>query len=217
MKLFLSSAGLRPEFKDDFLGLLGKDPKKCKVAFIATAADPEPNKAFVKWSTDHIEEAGMSWYEVDLKGNNADRLRKELAPADIIWVNGGNTFYLLDQARTSGFVNIVKELLQSGKIYYGVSAGSYLACPTIEAARWKRLDDRNVVNMTDFTSLCLVNFLMIAHYEKRWREAVENGVKSTDLPVAVLTDQQAVMVYDGKIKIIGSGEKQTYNGFEEII
>jgi len=215
MKLFLSSAGLKPEFKEDFFKLLGKDPKQCKVAFIATAADPEPSKAFVKWSTDQIEEVGMSWYEVDLKGKDKADLRIELAPADIIWVNGGNTFYLLDHARKSGFDKVVKELLFDGKLYYGVSAGSYLVCPTIEAARWKRLDDRNVVHMTDFTSLGLVDFLIIAHYEEKWREAVENGVKSTDLPVAVLTDQQAVMIDDDKIKIVGDGSKLLFNGFEE--
>ena len=77
------------------------------------------------------------------------------------------------------------------------------------------MDDRNVVNMTDFTSLGLVDFLIIAHYEEKWREAVENGVKSTDLPVAVLTDQQAVMIDDDKIKIVGDGSKLLFNGFEE--
>lgn len=213
MKLFLSSAGLRPEFKNDFLKLLGKDPRRCKVAFIATAADPEPNKEFVKWSTEQIEEAGMGWYEVDLRGKNEAQLRHELAPADIIWVNGGNTFYLLDQARKSSFDTVIKEMLANGKLYYGVSAGSYLACPTIEAARWKRLDDRNVVKMTEFTSLGLVDFLIIAHYEEKWKEVVQNGVKSTKLPVVVLTDQQAVMVDSEKIQIVGDGSKLSFNGF----
>lgn len=216
MKLFLSSAGLRPEIKEEFFKLIGKDSTRCRVAFIATAADPEPNKALVKWSTDQIEEAGMRWYEVDLKGKDQEQLKQELTPADIIWVNGGNTFYLLDQVRKSGFDTVAKELLAGGKLYYGVSAGSYLACPTIETARWKRLDDRNVANMTDFNSLGLVDFLIIAHYEEKWKEAIENGVRSTNLPVVVLTDQQAVMVDGNIIKIVGSGLKRVFNGFKEI-
>lgn len=216
MKLFLTSAGLRDEFKEEFFNMLGKKPEDCKIAFIPTACDPELDKSYVKWTTDQIEAAGFPWYEVDLKSENAHTLRSKLTPADIIMVNGGNTFYLLDQARKSGFVDILRELLDGDKLYFGISAGSYLVCPNIEAAKWKGLDDENVVKMTDYSACGLVDFLIVAHYADKWQSSLESGLATTNFPVVALTDQQAVMVDGEKIKVVGDGEIRGYNGFRKI-
>lgn len=215
MKLFLSSAGLQPETKKDFFELLGKKPEDCLVAFIPTAADPEPDKSYVRWTIDQFEAEGFRLIEIDLKGENSRSLKHKLMPADVIVVNGGNTFYLLDQARKSGFVEIIPELLEEGKIYFGISAGSYLACPTIEAAEWKHLDDPRVVKLENYTALGLVNFLIVAHYAEKWQQALQTGVSSTNYPVATLSDQQAIVVNDYGTKIVGLGKSEKFNGFKE--
>lgn len=214
-KIFLSSAGLRPEFHDDFIEFLGKKPEDCSIAFIPTAADPEEDKSFVSWTTDQIEAAGFCWYEVDLKGENAESLKKKLAPADIIMVNGGNTFYLLDQARKSGFVDIIGNLLDGGKLYFGISAGSYLACPTIEAAKWKHLGDLDVVGSKDLSALGLVDFLIVAHYEEKYWMDVNKGAATTKLQVVTLTNNQAILIDGSHIGIVGGGGVLKLNNFEE--
>ena len=213
MKLFLSSAGIKPETKQSFLDLLGKNPKECTVAFIPTACDPEPDKTYVQWTIDQINELGLKLFTVDLKGENEDSLYDKLKSADIICVNGGNTFYLLDQAKKSGFDKVAKKLVDEGKIYFGVSAGSYLACPTIEASKWKHLDDPDVVGRTDLSALDLVNFIMVVHYEDKNKEAVENAVETTSYPVVVLTDKQGVVVNGDDIKLAGPEPVLKYNGF----
>lgn len=202
-KLFLSSAGIVPETKEDFLKLLGRNPSNLTVAFIPTAADPEKDQNFVQWSINQIKEIGMKFFTVDLKGENKDTLYKKLHQADIIWVNGGNTFYLLDQARKSGFDQIIEKLLDEGKIYVGVSAGSYLVCPTIESAKWKHVSDPDVIGLTNLTALNLVNFLVVTHYEEKIRQDIENGSQTTKLPIVALNDKQAIIVIDDDIKVIG--------------
>ena len=47
-KLFLTSAGIVKDIRNEFLKLLGKDPKNCSVCFITIAADPEKDKGFVE-------------------------------------------------------------------------------------------------------------------------------------------------------------------------
>ena len=210
-KLFLSSAGIVPETKQAFLDLLDRDPSGMVVAFIPTAAYPELNKSYVKLATDQIESLGMKVKTVDLVGENKDSLYQKLEDADIIWVNGGNTFYLLDQIKKSGFDTIIRKLLDEGKIYFGVSAGSYVACPTIEAAKWKHLDDPDVVNAKNLDALSFVDFLIIAHYEDVYKQAVVDGAKTTKQKVIVLTDQQAIVVNGEEIKIVGSGKELTIN------
>jgi dipeptidase E len=215
MKLFLSSAGIKPETKESFLKLLGKNPKEMTVAFIPTACDPEPDKSYVQWTIDQIEEVGLKCFTVDLKGENENSLKKKLEKADIICVNGGNTFYLLDQVKKSGFDKIIRSLLNKGKIYFGVSAGSYIACSTIEAAKWKKLGDPDVVGSNDLSSIRLCNFLIVAHYSEKYYDDVERGATTTKYPVVALTDQQAVIVNGDKIQIAGAGQKNIFNGFKE--
>ncbi len=196
MKLFLTSSGLRKEYENDFLKLLGKNPKDTKVAFIPTAADPEKDKSYVKKSVDELRKIGITQInEVDLKNENAKSLKEKLSKADVIYVNGGNTFYLLDWVRKSGFDKIIPNLLKKGKIYFGVSAGSYLACPTIEMATWRH-QDRNRIGVKDFSALKLVPFLITAHYTKDYKEIIEKEAKNTKYPIIALNDKQAVVVKD---------------------
>jgi dipeptidase E len=213
-KLFLSSEGLVPETKKYFFKILGKYPKDTTVAFIPTAADPQKNKTFVQWSIDQIKNEGMKVVKIDLKEENKISLYHKLKKCDVIWLNGGNTYYLLDKIKKSGFDKIINKLLESGKIYFGVSAGSYVACPNIEAAGWKHAD-RNINNLKNLTGLNFVPFIMTAHFEEAVKKAVEKGAKNTKLPVVALTDKQALIVKGKKYKVVGIGKKNFYNGFKE--
>ncbi len=214
-KLFLSSAGIVPETQQDFLDLIGRDPKGLKVAFIPTAAYPELDKSYVKSAINQIETLGMKVIQVDLVGKNKETLLQKLNDVDIIWVNGGNTFFLLDQIRKSGFDQIIGQLIDDGKIYVGLSAGSYVACPTNEAAKWKHIDDTEVVKLKNLKALNLVDFLIIAHYEEKYKQAVLDGAKTTKYPVVALTDKQAIVVRDESSTIVGDGPKFTLNNFRE--
>ena len=129
-------------------------------------------------------------------------------------MNGGNTFYLLHWVRRSGFDKVLSHFLLRGGLYVGVSAGSYIVCPTIEQATWKH-QDRNRVGMIDFTALNLVPFLITAHFEEKYRTIVEQAAKMTDYPIVALTDRQAIVVHGKKVQIIGEGKREYWNGFEE--
>ncbi|MEK6901511.1 MAG: Type 1 glutamine amidotransferase-like domain-containing protein, partial [Nanoarchaeota archaeon] len=94
------------------------------------------------------------------------------------------------------------------------SAGSYIACPTIEAATWKH-QDRNRVGMTNFKALNLVSFLITAHFEEKYRAIVEQAAKKTKYHIVALTDRQAIIVRGNKIKMVGEGKKEYWNGFKE--
>lgn len=234
MKLFLSSSGLRINiYEKDFLKLLDKPANQTRVAFIPTAADPEDDKSYVQKSIDELKEIGITEIEeIDLKYENEKSLMKRLSKTDVIYVNGGNTFYLLQWVRKSGFDKVVKNLLKKGKIYFGTSAGSYIACPTIEMATWQcgktskksftcpstiqklvecTHQDRNKVGMKDFKALNLVPFLITAHYTDDYKEIVEKESKKIKYTVIALRDNQAIVVKDEKYEIIGKGKKIVFN------
>ncbi len=58
MKLFLTSSGIEEGIRQEFLNLLNKDPKDCRVCFIPTAAYPEVNRDHVRKSLSRLREMG---------------------------------------------------------------------------------------------------------------------------------------------------------------
>ena len=210
MKLFLTSAGLPPETTPYFLELLEKDPKGIKLCFIPTASDLEEDKNYVEKDRKRLFELGFDIMEVDIKKEDENSLKEKFKDVEIVYVEGGNTFYLLKYIRESGFLNALKPFLEKGGIYVGVSAGSYISCPTIEAANWKYAD-RNIVGLKDLTALNLVPFLIIAHFEEKYRSIIEKAASQTKYPIIAINDEQAVLVKDNDTKIVGSGEKIVFN------
>jgi dipeptidase E len=173
--------------------LLTKPPHDLKLAFVPTAGDPYgDNIPWIDADRAKLVELGFQVTDFDLKNKTEAETRETLEKFDVIFVAGGNTFYLLDEARKSGFVKIVPELAKKqGIVYIGSSAGSYLACPSIVHAGWKHAD-RNTVGLTDLTGLNLVDFLVVCHYGPQFEEIVEEGKKSTSYPVRTLTDEEFI-------------------------
>ena len=116
--------------------------------------------------------------------------------------------------RKSGFDKVITDFLKRGNLCVGVSAGSYIACPTIEAATWKH-QDRNRVGITDLSALGLVPFFITAHFEEKYKSIVDQVVKGTKYPIVALSDKQAVLVQGGKVRTVGEGKMECWNGFKE--
>jgi dipeptidase E len=200
MNIYLASQASK--VLDKIVPMLPKKPEELKLAFVPTASDPYEERPWLDSDRAKLTELGFQMEDFDLKNKTEDEVRKKLSEFDIVFVAGGNTFYLLDEVKKSGFDKVIKEFIRAGKIYIGSSAGSYILCPTIEASGWKK-SGRNIVNLTDLSALNLVDFIVVAHYTDEWKKAVENGKKTTKYNVIALTDDQFI-VSDGEgYEIIG--------------
>jgi len=212
MKLLLTSAGTN--VRNEIIKILPKPANELRLANIITASKPELNKDYALRDREKLISLGFDVEDVDIEGKNEDELMRILKYKDIIYVEGGNTFYLLKYVKLGGFDKVIKELLNQGKIYIGVSAGSYIACPTIEQATWKH-QDRNHFELTNLSALNLVPFLISAHFKEKNRGLIEKAVKTTKYPVVALYNSQAILVEDGKWKVVGEGRREFFNNFNE--
>ena len=203
--LFLTSTGLPKETRNYFLEKLDKKPQDLKAAFIPTAADPENNKWFVEAARDELVTLGFQVEDVDLK-IDPGVLRKKLENSDIIYINGGNTFYLLEQVRKSGLDKYLEELINSGKIYIGASAGSVLVGPNIEAAGWDPGWDKNINGLEDLTGINIVPYLVAPHFTEEDRDIIERNKPNVNYEVVPITDKQAILIKDNDMDIVGEGE-----------
>ena len=200
--------------REEIIKILPKPASQIKLAHIITASKPEPDKNYMIKDKEGMKNLGFDVEDIDIEGKNEKQLKKMLKEKDIICVQGGNTFYLLRAVRKSGFDRVVKDYISQGKIYIGISAGSYIACPTIVQSTWIH-QDRNRFGLTDFTALDLVPFIIIAHFKEKYRKIVENGAETTRYPLVALHDTQAIFVENNKWKVVGRDKREFFNGFTE--
>lgn len=203
--LILASSGqfITANNVDDFL------PKKitdCKIAYIITASKKVSDTGYIDRHRQKMDELNFSYDEIDIAGMNENELRKALDGHDIIMVEGGNTFYLLKAIRESGFENVAKDLIAKGVVYIGSSAGSYVACPSIIVSTYaKKQKDR--CGVTDFTAMHLVPFLIKTHYTPDMLPDLNDIRTKIEYPLHILDDQQALLVRDGEVQLLGGGDE----------
>lgn len=224
-KLLLTSKGLTIEIYKSFSSLLVKKPNDNKVAFITTASYGEYTNNFLLreaknflvniYSKINLKLFGFNnIFEIDLRKENFNSLIEKLKNKDIIFINGGNTFYLLYWMRKSRLDKLLPQLLNKGVIYIGLSAGSYICCPTIEQAHWKP-QDKNHIKLRDLRGLNYLPFIITAHFKEKYISTIEKNAKNIQYPIVALNDKQAILIKNNKYKIVGEGAKVFYNGFKE--
>jgi len=206
-KLFLTSVAYK--VLDKFVELLDCPPSKLTVAFIPTAADVYENKSFVDDDRNKLLELGFKILDVNINGKTKEILQEQLKDVDIIFVAGGNTFYLLEKTIASGFDKIVKNLVENGKYYIGSSAGSVLAGLTIEPVKLLE-DSSKAPNLKSFDGLKLIDKIILPHYGNKKYQEKMNRILNEHLDIQEkiikLTDNQAIIATGGKLKIIFCGD-----------
>jgi dipeptidase E len=206
MRLLLTSNGLHqeaPAIVEKFFELCGKDPSYIKVAFIPTASVVEDNRDFMVRDRKGLEEIGIPMNNItNLELNHVIAL-EELSNHDVVYVDGGNTFYLLEKVRQSGFDTAIKEYLdQDLGVFVGVSAGTILMGPDIGFV--KPWDDPNKASLEDTKGLGYTKDAYSPHYESgEDDEILANLRPRVDYVIRELRNGQAILVNETVEKIVG--------------
>jgi peptidase E len=203
--LLLTSAGM--QMKKEITKLLQKPAYDITVVFISTAAKSAENLDYLRMDWNIMrDEMGFNVEEYDIEGKKEDEVMKELEFKDIIYVEGGNTFYLLKAMRECNFERVIKKLLKMGKVYVGSSAGSIVAGRSIQTAEW--IGDRNTVHLKDLRGLNIVPFDIFCHYRPEYAEIIKQKIKNPKKRakrLKIITDQQAILVQGKETDLIGEG------------
>jgi len=205
-KLLLTSAGFKnPKVGEKFLKLVNKPVSEIKIIFIPTAARTKEELKYVDESKKELIDLGIP--ETNIKILNLDKslAYEEVKDFDVIYVCGGNTFYLMHKVRETGFDGVIKQFVKEGKVYVGVSAGSIIAGPNLSIADKEQLGFGDVkdVGLKDLTGLNLTNIAISPHFCKEEHNAIEKFKKKVNKKLNSLTDSQALLILDDKITIIG--------------
>lgn len=185
-------------------------PKKitdCKIAYISTASKKVFDDNYAKNRRQKMNELNFSFTDIDIAGLNESELKKALDGHDIVFVEGGNTYYLLKVVRESGFDKVIKDLISQGVVYIGSSAGAYIACSSIITSTWTDKSGFDRFGITNYTAMNLVPFLIKVHYTPDMEKMIYEKAKGLKYPLRILNDNQALLVKDGEVQLLGGGDE----------
>ncbi len=197
-KIVLTSCGIiNEDVKKEFYKLLNKEIENIKVLYITTAIDGEDDS-----DTSWIEEEFQTILNLGIKKENIKEYKMDydinLSLFDMIYMMGGNTFYLLKKIRDTKFDIKLKEAINNGLIYVGSSAGSIVLGNTIELAL---AYDKNDVNLTDFTGLKLIDGIIVPHANRK-QEFIKEKKKQYKEKIYAVHDEHGVIVNNNELKEI---------------
>ncbi|WP_341839018.1 Type 1 glutamine amidotransferase-like domain-containing protein [Chitinophaga caseinilytica] len=146
--------------------LVGKETADIRIAFIENAADVIPDsEPWVRSIRNAFKRRGYQVEPIDLRvwQRRPDQLARRLASKDVIWMGGGNTYYLRWILKASGADHIIRRLVRDGKVFCGWSAGAIVAGPTIE--HFELMDNAEDAPELVLEGLNLTQIIIIPHID----------------------------------------------------
>jgi len=104
---------------------------------------------------DRLVRMGLSADSLHDAADKTEAVRRSAA----VFIGGGNTFRLLDELYALHLLGIIRKRVEDGAPYLGSSAGSNVACMTIQTT-----NDMPIVRPPSFDALGLVPFNINPHY-----------------------------------------------------
>lgn len=211
MNLLLTSGGLTNKIlKEEFLKLVNKSASEISVAFITTAAKAEKDTSYLEEDLNDLREIGIKKIkQIDISDPKVN-WERTLIDSDVIWIEGGNTFYLLQELKKAGLDKNLNNYL-GDKVFVGVSAGSIVVTPDISIASVPP-GDSNDVGMEEFKGLGWVDFEVSPHTINYVPlDNVERYAKNLERKLYAYDDNSAVLVKDNEVRVIGGGFYKIFN------
>ncbi len=204
-KLFLTS---QVEFVAHSIGeKLGIEVKKSAV-FITTTIHDKPHTD-LEWhyrNKRSMEDIGMVFDEYNIAGKSEKQINADLSKYEIMYVEGGNSYYLLQESQKNNFGSYVKERVEDGMIYIGTSAGSVIMGPDIEPVRREETTPL-APDLQGTEAFNIVNFVVMPHwggdeYRHLYNDYRIKHIYNEEHPYILINDSQYIEVVGDKYQII---------------
>lgn len=197
-KVFLASyfAGVTAQFQDF---IKNKAITDREIVFIPTAGNVEDYTDYIDEGRAALVAMGYQVDELDVASESQAAAIAKLKAAQIIYISGGNTFYLLQELKRKQLLPVINEKINAGIPYIGESAGAIIMAPNIEYN--SLMDDTSVApDLTDYSALAQTDFYTLPHFEE------EPFVEADEKVIATYQNQINLVPINNSQAIISDGE-----------
>ena len=218
MKLLLTSGGITNDtLAKELETLAGKPFSELKIGFIPSAAfgDQSADKSWLIRDMNRLVERGATVAVISLSDCTSEEIASQLAPVDVIFVGGGDTFYLSWIMQQKGLFEFIPQLLET-KVYAGISAGSMIATSDLMTVSYAIKaggvrDDLGPSGRSSAMTLGFVPFLVRPHLNSHLVDEINSGVLETianrsGKNIYALDDNCAIKVDGDEVIVVGQGD-----------
>lgn len=190
----------------------GKAAAQIKVLYITTAGNLHPvdQRGWIDEGREILRRRGWQVTDYDIAGKIEAEVETAFEGQDVVFVQGGQCMYMLEQMQKCNFGEIVRRALERDAFYIGESTGSIITGQDISAYRFWAQDRReDPPVLQSYQGMGLVNFLLRPHwnhpekrekYLKMTRENLER-IYNIAQPIICLNDNQLVYVEGEEFQI----------------
>ena len=201
-QLFLCSyfAGV----KDLFRQYVSEKQLGKQILFIPTAANVEEYRGYIDEALQTFEDLGFQVEVLDISACDRETAQAKIFQSKLLYISGGNTFYLLQELKKKQLLSLIKEQITDGMIYVGESAGAIITAKDIDYN--KIMDDKTfAMELNDTEALNEVDFYVLPHLgEEPFAESAQATLDtySDQLNLLSLNNCQAVLVEGEEVKVL---------------
>ena len=201
-QLFLCSyfAGV----KDLFRQYVSEKKLGKQVLFIPTAGNVEEYRGYIYEALQTFEDLGFQVEFLDISACDRETAQAKIFQSKLLYVSGGNTFYLLQELKKKHLLSLIKEQIADGMVYVGESAGAVITAENIDYIRL--MDDKEVAGeLSDTVALHEADFYVLPHVgEEPFVESSQATLDkySDQLNLLSLNNRQAVLVEGEDVKVL---------------
>ena len=183
------------------------DKNTKKFLFITTASENDTDdKLWLIADRKAMTDLGYTLEDYTITNKTAAEVTQKLTEVDGLIMEGGNTFYLLQQIQQSKSADIFKQFVKSGKYYIGSSAGSKVAGSDIYTSREKSelaeaplLDRFEALGITDIN---IQPHWGSDHFREYYLNEVVPNLYTPNQKIILLTDTQYIIIENQNIQIV---------------
>jgi dipeptidase E len=203
--IYLLAGGRGSKSPDNILKAVFKDIGKASPTIAYVGGATEDDTAFFQHMSSMVRSAGdCKLVHAVISPRNADlkKATEILEKADAVYVGGGDVEAGMEVLNKKKMTGIFPELFNSGKLFFGVSAGSIMLAN--EWVRWRDPDDDDTAEM--FPCMGLAPVICDTHGEgDHWEELqAALNLKPAGTTGYGITSGACLVVYaDGKVDALG--------------
>lgn len=171
--------------------------EKSQIGFIPTASELDDDRWYMEKDREDLIKMKFNVIDIDISKESKEKIIEKFNSVDVVFVAGGNCFYLLQQLKMK---DVLQKLIDfaNNKIYIGSSAGSCIACPSVDYA--EKLDDISQAPLlNNYNAMNLVDFYILPHYNSKEKYTnLANEIESNynNYKFIKLSNEQAIIVDD---------------------
>ena len=201
---------------DTFISDLVKDPDKRTYALFIPTASHDSKPYFNTFRKTYTSKLGCKVdVAISTKGEmTMEHIKEKIDKADVIYVGGGNTAYMLEEWKKSGLDRLLIDAYERGVVLCGLSAGAI--CWFKKAlSDYKIMDGVETTDYAVLDGLGVLDGMCCPHYNEESRKIGYDKVKDEYPDCLCIEDDTAVYFEDGVMKgSIGTGNAYLYKDGE---